>query len=361
VRAKTIAALLAATAILLALAVPTIAARAHRYSSPASTTVFLSGKATNGFSFDYLGATSFGGFLTATRNSRLGADQNVSYLIPSRHTPAVDKDGRLDLKVGRLGHFRARFVPTSTKTEPPESGCGGGPSVVEKGYFVGSFSFHGERGYTRISSHREPGTVTRYGKTTCTVPSESLKGPRHLPRPTKKQRETEADEFHLLAGDAEGSITFQAWRDDAPVKNASLPTSFQVSLSERENGMEVTRSTSIIDFDSEEGAFSTPSPTDPLDEAVLAPPAPFTGSATFHLESPKTAGWTGDLAVELPGRAPLPLVGKGIDAGLCAGRPHCTKTLPEQQQFELENSSGSFGSNGSFYFGWATASASVIG
>ena len=51
--------------------------------------------------------------------------------------------------------------------------------------------------------------------------------------------------------------------------------------------------------------FQVPNLAEPLTEATLEPPAPFSGSATFHLDTPKTASWTGDLAVELPGLGKL--------------------------------------------------------
>ena len=83
-----------------------------------------------------------------------------------------------------------------------------------------------------------------------------------------------------------------------------------------------------------------PNLAEPLAEATVAPPAPFSGSATFHLDDPKTASWTGDLAVEMPGLGKVSLTGDGIEAGLCSGLSNCTKTLPKDLQPVLEAPSG---------------------
>ena len=85
--------------------------------------------------------------------------------------------------------------------------------------------------------------------------------------------------------------------------------------------------------------FRVPNLAEPLSEAIIEPPAPFSGTATFHLETPKKANWTGDLAVELPGLGTVPLTGPKIAAGLCHGRD-CTKTLPRLAQRALEARGG---------------------
>lgn len=90
-------------------------------------------------------------------------------------------------------------------------------------------------------------------------------------------------------------------------------------------------------------AFQVPNLAEPLTEATVSPSAPFSGSATFHLDGPKTASWTGDLAVELPGAGEVPLSGEGISAGLCHGPSHCTKTLRGLLQKELEGGSVFYG------------------
>jgi hypothetical protein len=53
-----------------------------------------------------------------------------------------------------------------------------------------------------------------------------------------------------------------------------------------------------------------------LRTAVLAPPAPFSGSATFYRFAKAANRWTGNLAIDFPGRARVPLVGSRFEATL---------------------------------------------
>jgi hypothetical protein len=46
-----------------------------------------------------------------------------------------------------------------------------------------------------------------------------------------------------------------------------------------------------------------------LTTAIVAPPAPFSGTATFQRNAGRPASWAGSLTVALPGSAEIPLVG----------------------------------------------------
>jgi hypothetical protein len=107
---------------------------------------------------------------------------------------------------------------------------------------------------------------------------------------------------------------------------------------DKAGAFEVSRSAFLFRFSSSATTtFQVPNLAEPLAEAIIEPAAPFSGAATFHLDDAKTASWTGDLAVDLPGLAKMPLTGPKITAGLCHGS-HCTKTLPEPLQRLLEAS-----------------------
>jgi hypothetical protein len=47
----------------------------------------------------------------------------------------------------------------------------------------------------------------------------------------------------------------------------------------------------------------------PLRTAELSPSAPFSGSAGFHRNAKSANQWTGNLSVDFPGRANVPLAG----------------------------------------------------
>jgi hypothetical protein len=347
-RAKAAAAVLVAMAALLVLVAPTGAGAAKVYHQPASVTADLHGTGTGGFQFYLFGFDR--GVVFSLAKLRGEGLETVSYYSLHRERRPEFEDGRLDLKVGKLGHFRGHFVARSTKTQKLQKGCTGEPTTIEDGYFVGSFAFHGERGYTSIHADREKGSLTRMGAAKCVIAKEH-RGHRSPSRRAKKEaeleREREAGEFRLVAGDAEGRLILQASREEAPRELHSQPTDFEVTLDGGKAGsFDVSRSASFFEFgrDAASTSFVVPNLAAPLTEATLEPPAPFSGSATFHLDTPKSASWTGDLAVELPGLGKTPLTGKQIYAGLCHGRSNCTKTLPFQLQALLEASNG-FGSS----------------
>jgi hypothetical protein len=69
-------------------------------------------------------------------------------------------------------------------------------------------------------------------------------------------------------------------------------------------------------------AFTVSDETTPA-EATVAPPAPFSGSATFERASSTRSTWLGDLALELPGFGRVRLAGPKYRSLVCRGN-HCT-------------------------------------
>jgi hypothetical protein len=339
-RVKLTATVLAATVALIAFALPPGAAAAKTYKQRASVTAELDGTGTNGFRFFLYSADS--GFVVFSTSKDVGeaADTSVNYFEASPNHRSDAADGRLKVKIGKLGHFRGHFVSSSTKTQKPSKFCDGEPTTTEEGHFVGSFEFHGERGYTTIDAHHLSGSLTHIGAQTCKFPAEPEGN--WSSGQEKAEEKREAGEFRLLAADSKAHTVFQARREEAPPEFHLMPTSYEMSVEGSKAGrFSVSYSASIFDFGPNAAeTFRVPNLAEPLNEAILEPPAPFTGAATFHLDTPKTASWTGDLAVELPGLGTVPLTGQAISAGLCHGRSDCTKTLPRIPQLLLEAGSG---------------------
>jgi hypothetical protein len=170
-RTKAIVTILGVMAALIALALPASAAAAKTYHQPAHVSAELGGTGTNGFHFVLFAFER--AVIFATYRPIGQSDQSVSYVAFHRH-PATGLDrGRLDVKIGKLGHFRGHFVADSTKTQKLEAGCTGEPTITEVGRFVGSFVFHGERGYTAIQAPRLSGSIVRQGATDCRIPAGS--------------------------------------------------------------------------------------------------------------------------------------------------------------------------------------------
>jgi hypothetical protein len=129
----------------------------------------------------------------------------------------------------------------------------------------------------------------------------------------------------LFAGQQERrSLDFSVSRFDFGPRFGGPMVSFSASSTVRRHGLYVLASVSA---EGELAAFSTPDPAGVLENASVAPPAPFHGSATFHLDSSTSASWTGSLGVELPGVGNVSLAGTGFWSALCDDT-HCTKTLP---------------------------------
>jgi hypothetical protein len=337
VRAKAIATILAAATALIVLVVPASAlGAAHHYRQPATVDAEIHLRGTNGFRFF---ALTFGdaAIISASKRASKFGEESVSYFArPQRGRPAF-KDGILEMDLGKQGRFRGRFVAKSTKTRKPAGGCTGDPTTIEKGFFVGAFNFRGERGYSSIHAHRERGSVTRQGAARCQIPSEA--GRQEEKQGAKEAKESAAHEFRLIAGDGTAQLVFQASREEPAQLEGETAAYYQVSAAgDKAGAFEVSRSAFVFEFPSRATPkFQVPNLAEPLAEAILAPPAPFSGTATFHLDDPQTASWTGDLAVDLPGLGKLPLTGGKIAAGLCHDA-HCTKTLPESLQRLLEAS-----------------------
>ena len=337
-RTKAIAAILAVGALLIfALPASALGAPKH-YRQPASVDAEVNLRGTNGFHFLVF---SFGdsAVVSASKHVSKFGQENVNYFARSQRGRSAFKDGVLALNLGKLGRFQGRFVAKSTETRKPAGGCTGDPTTIEKGFYVGSFNFRGELGYSSIHAQREHGTVTRQGARRCTFPTEHPG--REGARSAREEKEAEG-EAHLLAADSKFRVFFQAYREEPAALEGNATTTFEASVSGgRAGAFEVSRSAAVFDFFADAGStFQTPNLTEPLSEATLKPPAPFSGSGTFQLETAKSAGWSGDLAVELPGLGKVPLTGGSIQAGLCAPGPHCTKTLPERLQPVLEAPSG---------------------
>lgn len=128
-------------------------------------------------------------------------------------------------------------------------------------------------------------------------------------------------EVHLVKLKAkvkDHQIAFEASRISVrkPGKQERSLTSFSVSA-ERHRGRidEIASASALFEPGS---AFTVPDITHLTHEGVVKPPAPFSGSATYRRESPRSLSWTGDLAVSLPGFGFVHLAGPKTIATVCA-------------------------------------------
>jgi hypothetical protein len=300
-RAKTIAAVLALAAIV-AVALPGGAgAAARNVKIPATTYENASLKGSNGFKVELLVAP---GFTSVDANKSIGHGTFETTSYSTRSSKTVKGDA-LDERVGSYGKFRGRFVPRST--EDQKTGCKGGPAIIEKGFYVGSFSFHGTDGFTRATAHRVRGTITRQPTEICREPS--------APKASREREGSaggeEAKQVDLNVSTRSGDVTFMAQQTVEPFEGGST-THANFSASTYRRAGRVTISAFLFSFfGAKPSAFEYP---EPHTEATITPPAPFSGSATYLSEGPKKSSWTGDLSVDLPGFGRVPLTGKKFTA-----------------------------------------------
>jgi hypothetical protein len=316
VRSKAIAAFLAAitsAALLLPAGSGAKPRAARERVVPARTTETMRLHGTHGYVLD---VTALGGrWVTVTAIRDVG--QTASLFVSYSRKTGNGAGGGFHFRLGQRGKFDLRFVPGHVKVRPVRKGCEGEPSRVEHGTFVGSVDFEGEGGFTTVVAHRVRGIVTRSGRRRC--PAHARR------RPVGARDGNEAQTLRMISGDPSGTRRFEAGSYEGPGGFGSPIRTFLAFITTKEEELSIARAAFV--FEGSPTSFVTPDADRPMSAATVEPPAPFSGSASFRLTSPTTGTYSGDLAVELPGVARMPLTGPGIDAGICKGF-HCTKTLP---------------------------------
>ncbi|HVO54878.1 MAG TPA: hypothetical protein VMT37_10750 [Solirubrobacterales bacterium] len=274
------------------------------YVLPAQTSIYFQMPASNGY---HLSVFTFSGRGKHSPNVSVLAtkgDYAVQYAVHGR----VSADGEIDARLPGVGRIAVRFQPTRVRHETVSRLCHGRASVIQEGVFRGTIAVHGERDYTEVHRRQAPGQVAQSFRQVCHYgPVEKGGGSKRRPKQTIlfSQLDHGRRSLHFYA--FEGDIGFA--RDNPVVQ-------FNASVTRRHHGLFVSSSVTVT---GKAGEVSASGPGVAPEEAIIEPPAPFQGSATFHLDSPKSSTWTGDLSVELPGIGPVRLAGPKFGASVCAG------------------------------------------
>lgn len=296
-KARVLASALAVASIA-ALALPGGASAATRtLKIPATTYESASLRGSNGFRVELLLGPGFADVVASKRFHRR-TFQTTSYTVRG---PKGRKNGVVDEKIGRYGKFRGRFVARSIEHEADD--CKGGPVIVEKGFYVGSFAFRGTDDFTRATGHRMPGSITRDPAEVCREPS----APKSLRERKHGTTKEEGTEVRLNVATKSGDATFLASQTTEPLEGSSITETNFTASAYRHSGRVTISSFLFSFFDAKPSTFVDP---EPHTEATITPAAPFSGSATFKAEGPKKSSWTGNLSVELPGFGRVALTGK---------------------------------------------------
>jgi hypothetical protein len=240
--------------------------------------------------------------------------QHVDYFAHGTAKP----DGSVYAKLPGVGRIAVQFHLTSATHEAPAENCKGRAAVVRHGVFRGAIELHGERGYTTVDAQSASGTVTQSFRQVCDQGS------------SVKVESPPSQDFSLFTGTRDGppQLSFDASLINFGNEAVGPLVTFTASSRQKRKGMFVLSSATALGKPAE---FSVSEPSASREKATVEPPAPFRGAATFHLLSPTSSTWEGNLEAELPGVGEVSLAGPGYWSALCV-EEKCTKTLPANVQ-----------------------------
>jgi hypothetical protein len=208
-----------------------------------------------------------------------GRSGAVNYFAPATVTETA-----IRARLGDLGEIDVEFKP-SGRARRERSVCGGKPVAFDSGSYVGTIEFNGEQGYTRVHATEAKGDLQFALDIICPGGGSTGSGP-GLPG-------AELSVVHHISG-VGASLTVE--------KNTPTARStFEASVAEERDGVGIERFVGVR-------APSTAFKYDPLlRTAVVEPPPPFFGRATFRRNAHPANRWSGHLSVDFPGRAGVSL------------------------------------------------------
>lgn len=190
--------------------------------------------------------------------------------------------------------------------------------VYQRGFYEGTFTFAGEEGYAAAAATQAPADLGFFNNLDCTTGIGMIGGP-GVPGAS------------LEAGTIGELETENAFQDPKPIgppqvglralKNTpGAATEIGASIEEDQGTMIVIRA---IERRMPASAFQY---TRGLTSARLAPGPPFSGTAALRPGAPAARRWSGDLTVDLPGEAAVPLTGSRVRASI--RHAHITHEAP---------------------------------
>lgn len=246
-----------------------------------------------------------------------GLSRNQVWIVVIRGGASASYLGRgtvseneIEGRFGNLGRISVRLDPDS-RTEVEENGprCKGRASVTRRGRFIGLIHFRGENGFTEVHAGSASGFAYRRYRTVCKRSAGSWGQARKQP-PTVS--------LSAVSSRYPSAPWFSVFKQE-PSKRSKFASSlaeanYTVRSIERRPNLGIYRSVSATS--SPETFAVTPLGAGPV-TATVAPPPPFSGTATYEKIRDGGGTWSGDLAVELPGRGKLPLTDPTYHAKLC--------------------------------------------
>ncbi|HEY0278440.1 MAG TPA: hypothetical protein VGC32_09250 [Solirubrobacterales bacterium] len=218
----------------------------------------------------------------------------------------------VDFNLGPLGEIKAAVQP-SGKKETLTSECGEGEKqAIEGEEYVGTIAFRGEEGFTEVAATRAP-LLLASALTELVCPAITTEGHE--------------------GGDGVRGAGLAIKRKGAPSlkfaqNRPGARVFYTAQMKEKEGAVTVERSVGGYLG----GSALTFAPS--LKTAHFTGAAPFSGSATYagkslpSISRPGKGTWRGNLTVDFPGHADVPIAGPGFKASIYAvhrDKPHTVK------------------------------------
>lgn len=213
----------------------------------------------------------------------------------------------VDARFPGLGQVHFRFVPNGHERRvPPPPGCEGPGGLLLDGSVRGRIHFRAEDGYTEVAVDRARATVETWPRMRCR--DLEFKG-------TKRSRKLST--VFMAFREPSPFITFSARRYPGRLLPSSRQVVFQADTYSLGGPVRIFRAVAV---EADVSSFVVPEPETAPENIVLAPPPPFSGTATFQRTPESVFAWEGDLSIQFPGTAPLTLTGPTFNTVYCALR-----------------------------------------
>lgn len=215
---------------------------------------------------------------------------SVLYLASARVTGSA-----IEADLGAAGELAVEFQPEGVPERVHASCAEGGEIAFQPGSWVGKIEIAGEEGFTTVERTRAKAIASPFIEAGCGVAAggegagHGYSGARLVARAAGVHRSR-----------------FVQANQNRP----GGPLRIEADLEERRGDLIVDRT---IEDSYPGGGLRFEAK---LRTATLVPPSPFSGSATFHRNAKPANRWTGDLTLDFPGRADVPMAGHAFKATL---------------------------------------------
>jgi len=264
----------------------------------------------------------------------------VSYTVKGRASSR-----RLDADFGTLGRVHIRFHLEPEPLSPSlfrGKSCKPARLMFFGGRFHGEVDFAGEPEVAGVTAHSGRVALVRYRKQVCKR-GDRRRAATVRPRSGGTQGGEplrEVDFFTAEAQPEDRTISLGLIRV-AESGTGGARTLYRASVTETAGRVGIVRS--AVGRTSREVLRLGKRGAKPA-TAMIALPAPFSGSASYSAEPGVSPIWSGDLTVSLPAAVAVPLTGADFSSGLCrsfsSGDPgECTGSLAGRSPSEV----GEFG------------------